>query len=153
MATWAEFEAADADLAARVRAIFTARKHHTLATLRRDGSPRVSGIEVAFRDDGQLVLGMMPGSRKQADVGRDGRVALQALSDDPPADDQASWRGDAKLSGTVTELAPRDDDEPPGPRFGLDITEAVLTHLNEAADLLVVESWHPARGTRVISRT
>ena len=152
MATWAEFEAQAPGLSARVRAIFSARKHHTLATVRRDGSPRVSGIEVAFRDDGQLVLGMMPGSRKAADVERDGRVALQALSDDPPENDQASWGGDAKVSGVVVSLAERPGDEPPGPRFAIDIREVVLTHLNEAADLLVVDSWHPGRGLETLSR-
>ena len=153
MASWGDFAAAAPGLAGRVRAIFAARKHHTVATLRRDGSPRVSGIEVEFRDDGELVLGMMPGSRKLEDVTRDGRVALQALSDDPPADDQASWGGDAKLAGVARLLPARPDDQPPGDRFGIDITEVVLTHLNDAADLLVIESWHPDRGTETRSRT
>ena len=153
MATWAEFETAAPGLAGRVRAIFSARKHHTVATLRQDGSPRVSGIEVAFNDDGELVLGMMPGSRKLEDVTRDGRVALQALSDDPPDDDHASWQGDAKLAGVARLLPETPDDRPPGPRFGIDITEVVLTHLNHAADELVIESWHPGRGERTQSRT
>lgn len=146
MPAWSEVEKEAPQLAARVRAIFTARKHHTLATLRGDGSPRVSGIEVEFRDDGQMVLGMMEGSRKAADVARDARVAIQALSDDPPADDQASWTGDAKLAGEVVQLPPRPEDQPPGPRFGIDIHEVVLTHLDEAAEYLVIESWHAGRG-------
>ena len=152
MASWSDFEAAAPELAARVRAIFVARKHHTLATLRKDGSPRVSGIEVEFRADGHLVLGMMPGSKKAEDVIRDGRIAVQALSDDPPETDQASWRGDAKIGGILVVLAPRPEDQPPGTRFGIDILEAVHTHLNDAADALVIDSWHPGRGLQTRSR-
>ena len=152
MATWAEFESAAPELAARVRAIFAARKHHTVATLRKDGSPRVSGIEVEFRADGHLVLGMMPESKKAQDVMRDGRVAVHALSDDPPVAEQASWRGDAKIGGVVVLLAPRLEDQPPGPRFRIDIFEAVHTHLNDAADALVIDSWHPDRGLQTRSR-
>ncbi|HEV1996880.1 MAG TPA: pyridoxamine 5-phosphate oxidase, partial [Candidatus Dormibacteraeota bacterium] len=106
-----------------------------------------------FREDGEVVMGMMPGSRKAADVQRDARIAVQALSDDPPENDQASWRGDAKLAGAVVELAARPGDRPPGPRFGIDIREVVLTHLNVAADMLVVDSWHPDRGFESHSRT
>ena len=152
MASWSEFEAAAPELAARVGAIFAARKHHTLATLRKDGSPRVSGIEVEFRADGQMVLGMMPGSKKAEDVMRDGRIAVQALSDDAPETDQSAWRGDAKIGGVLVMLAPRPEEQPPGPRFGIDILEVVHTHLNDAADMLVIDSWHPGRGLQTRSR-
>jgi hypothetical protein len=37
-------------------------------------------------------------------------------------------------------------EEPPGPRFWLDIREVVLTRLNDTAELLQIESWHPNRG-------
>ncbi|HML00483.1 MAG TPA: hypothetical protein VK428_09860 [Acidimicrobiales bacterium] len=60
MTTWAEFEAAEPAFAGRVRALFEAHKHHTMATIRRDGSPRISGTEVRF-EDGEMVLGMMAG--------------------------------------------------------------------------------------------
>jgi hypothetical protein len=63
MASWRDFVAAAPELAHRVRQCFAIRKHATLATLRRDGSPRISGNEVDFADD-RLYLGMMPGSRK-----------------------------------------------------------------------------------------
>lgn len=45
MARWSELEAAEPDLAASARKLFDAHKHKVLATLRRDGSPGVSGIE------------------------------------------------------------------------------------------------------------
>src|SRR5438128_2406736 len=69
MASWAEFEAAEPEFAARVRKLMSTRKHLTMATLRRDGSPRISGTEVEFAD-GQLRLGSMPGAMKALDLRR-----------------------------------------------------------------------------------
>jgi hypothetical protein len=60
MASWGEFAAAEPEFAERVLERFTLRKHSTLATLRHDGSPRISGTEVSF-DGGELWLGMMRG--------------------------------------------------------------------------------------------
>ncbi|MHB8509528.1 MAG: pyridoxamine 5'-phosphate oxidase family protein [Candidatus Dormibacteria bacterium] len=151
MAHWAEFEAAEADLAASVKSILTSRKHHTLATLRKDGSPRVSGLEVAFNDD-DVVGGIMPGSLKLTDVRRDSRVAIHALSEDPPEDNQGAWKGDAKLAGRIVEQAVGPEDQPPGALFWLDITEVALTHLDSAATQLEIESWHPGRGREVKRR-
>jgi hypothetical protein len=89
-----------------------------LATLRRDGSPRVSGIEVEFTD-GELVMGMMPGSVKAQDLRRDPRLSLHAASEDPPHD-ASRWLGDAKISGRAVEVgAPADEDEP-AHRFKVD---------------------------------
>ena len=48
MATWNDVEREEPAFAARVRARFDAGKHKTIATLRADGSPRISGIEVGF---------------------------------------------------------------------------------------------------------
>jgi len=119
--------------------------------LRRDGSPRISGIEVEFRD-GEVVLGMMPGSRKLADIRCDPRLTIQAQSADPPEDNPAVWAGDAKLSGRAVER-PTEGEHPPGSRFSVDIEEVVLTHLDAGATELVVESWHLDRGLVVQSRT
>ena len=82
MTSWDEVEAAAPELAGRARAAFDAHKHKLLATLRRDGSPRISGIEATFAD-GELWLGMMPGSRKALDLRRDPR--LPVLAADKPA--------------------------------------------------------------------
>jgi hypothetical protein len=73
VASWAEFETASPDLASRVRALLASRKHLTMATLRRDGSPRISGTEIEFAD-GQLRIGSMPGAVKALDLRRDPRV-------------------------------------------------------------------------------
>jgi len=147
MASWAEFASAEPALASRVRQRFDIRKHKTLATLRKDGSPRISGIEVEFAD-GELFLGMMPGSRKLDDLERDPRLALHSPTDDPPPGDPRGWPGEAKLAGFAREVVFTNSPVEGGRRFRVDIAEAVLTHLNDAGDQLVIESWHPGEGTQ-----
>ncbi len=145
MARWEEFVAVDPEFAAHVRRCFAIRKHATVATLRRDGSPRISGTEVEFAEDGEVYLGMMPGSVKARDLRRDARLALHSPSLDPPEDisDASSWLGDAKLAGIAVEVSdPTSTDEPH--RFRIDITELVVTTVE--GDRLVIRSWHPDRG-------
>src|SRR4051812_46440735 len=98
MARWDDVAAAEPDFAERVRQVFEAHRHRTLATLRKDGSPRISGIEMEFAD-GEVWLGMMPDSLKARDLRRDPRLAVHSASEDPPADDPSAWPGDAKLAG------------------------------------------------------
>ena len=74
MAAWKDVEQAEPEFAARVRRLFEAGRHKTIATLRADGSPRISGIECEFAD-GELRFGSMPGARKGADLRRDPRFA------------------------------------------------------------------------------
>ncbi|MGB8962209.1 MAG: pyridoxamine 5'-phosphate oxidase family protein [Pseudonocardiaceae bacterium] len=144
MTSWTDFAAAQPDLARRVKQCFAIRKHATLATLRRDGSPRISGIEVDFDDDG-LYLGMMPGSLKALDLRRDPRLALHCPTEDTPPDDPGSWLGDAKVAGRAIEtFGSAGVDE--AHRFLLDILEVVHTRVSSSGDLLVIESWHPDRG-------
>ena len=159
MASWAEIEAAAPELAARARASFDAHKHKVLATLRRDGSPRISGIEASFAD-GQLWLGMMPGSRKALDLRRDPRLALHSPSVDPPEDDPGGWAGDAKLSGravevddpAVLERMGAGDQAGEAHLFRVDITELVHTRVGEPADHLVIELWREGQGLRTMQR-
>jgi hypothetical protein len=151
MARWADFTAEAPTLAAQIRERFEIRKHKTLATLRRDGSPRISGIEVEFID-GDIVLGMMPGSLKLRDLERDPRLALHSPTNDPPPGNPPAWSGEAKLAGHAVEVDFPDSPVAGGRRWRIEIQEAVYTHLNEAGDQLVIESWHPGRGTHRIER-
>ncbi|MDA8185866.1 MAG: pyridoxamine 5'-phosphate oxidase [Actinomycetota bacterium] len=149
MSTWNIFAAAEPDLARRVRDLFTAHKHHTMATLRKDGSPRISGTEVAFADDG-LALGIMAGALRALDLRRDARIALHSSTADPD-DDPTLWPGDAKISGTASEVEGHDG--PPGShRFLINLTEVVITRVGTPADHLVIEAWHPAQGLRRVER-
>ena len=98
MASWTEFAAAAPDLAKRVQERLDAHRHKTIATLRADGSPRISGTEAVIQD-GELTIGSMWQAQKARDLQRDPRFALHSGSDEP--DD---WHGDAKLAGVVEEL-------------------------------------------------
>jgi Pyridoxamine 5''-phosphate oxidase. len=147
MASWTEFKAAAPEFAARVRSSMTSRKQLTMATLRRDGSPRISGTEVEFAN-GQLQIGSMPRAVKALDLQRDPRVAIHGPTEDPPSGAPAAWKGEAKIAGTASEV----ESGGPAHRFVIDIHEAVITHLNEAGDRLVVEAWSPARGLRTFER-
>jgi len=147
MASWAEFEQAEPALASRVRALLESRKHLTMATLRQDGSPRISGTEIQIVD-GRLQIGSMPGAVKALDLMRDPRVAIHGPTTDPPEERPAGWVGEAKVAG----VARQEDSGDTSHRFVIDITEVVITRLNEAGDRLVIESWHPARGYRLRDR-
>jgi hypothetical protein len=147
---WRDVEQAEPEFAQRVRTLFDAHRHKTLATLRADGSPRISGIEAAF-EDGELVLGSMLNARKGADLRRDPRFALHSATVDPVEGSEAQWPGEAKISGRMIAAGPITEG-PDGDRFHADIAEVVHTHLNEAATMLVVEWWTPAHGLRRIER-
>jgi hypothetical protein len=148
MASWHEIEAEAAEFAAKVRARFDAGTNKTLATLRSDGSPRISGSEAVF-EDGEFKFGMMPGSMKLLDVRRDPRVALHSPTLEPPAGAPQDWPGDAKMSGRAVEIEPpADHPYPDSGHFRLDISEVVLTYVGDPADHLVIESWHEGRGHR-----
>jgi hypothetical protein len=136
--------AAEPEFADHARRTFTVRKHATLAALRRDGSPRISGTEVQFDvDAGEIYLGMMPGSLKALDLRRDPRLALHCPTVDTPEDDPSSWLGDGKIAGEAVEVSdPARVDE--AHRFRIEVTEVVLTSV--APPHLLIQHWHPGRG-------
>ena len=148
--SWRDVERAEPEFAQRVRALFDAHRHKTLATLRTDGSPRISGIETVF-EDGELVFGSMPNARKGADLRRDPRFAVHSATVDPVEGAEAQWPGEAKISGRAVAAGPVTEG-PDGDRFVADIAEVVHTHLDEQARLLVVEWWTPTQGLRRIDR-
>jgi hypothetical protein len=149
MASWGELRGEVPEFAARVQAAFTRNRHMTLATLRRDGAPRISGTEIEFDGD-DVFVGMMPGSRKARDLLRDPRVAIHGPTSDPPEENR-DWVGEGKVAGRAVEI-PTDDPGAEGHRFRIDVDEVVLTHLNDAGNRLVIESWHPGRGIEVVER-
>jgi hypothetical protein len=151
---------ATADQAARVRARFEASGLGFLATVRADGSPRITGIEPFF-GLGELWLGSMPGARKGADLRRDGRLALHAAT----ADKQVS-EGDAKVAGravlvddpatqaAVGGILAGDGGEHPEPGtydlFRVELGE--LGFLRPEGDHLVIEWWSEGSGYRRVDR-
>jgi hypothetical protein len=143
MPSWSKFEQQAPELAERVRARLDAHKHKTIATIRRDGSPRISGTETEFKD-GELWIGSMWQALKARDLQRDPRFALHSGSDDP-----ADWSGDAKLAGVAEEIV---DPERTSHLFRLDLDEVSTVELDDARKSLVIEVWTPARGVRTMNR-
>ncbi len=143
MALWSAFQADSPALAATVRERFDAGVNKTIATIRDDGAPRISGTEVVIGDGG-VTIGVMPGSMKLLDIERDPRVAIHGPTIDPPADNPSGWAGEAKLAGRLSRIEPPPGSIAEGVYFELDIVEAVVTSVS--GDDLVIESWHPVRG-------
>ncbi|MDQ2649355.1 MAG: pyridoxamine 5'-phosphate oxidase family protein [Actinomycetota bacterium] len=154
MVSWKDVVAAEPELAARVQALFDAGRHKTIATLRADGSPRISGIECEF-EDGELRFGSMGGARKSADLARDPRLALHGPTFHPEEGKESEWPGEAKIAGVAVPAGPvilEEGEEHDGDAFTVDISEVVITALDDAATMLVVESWTPGRGLRRVER-
>ena len=156
MASWRDLVEAEPAFAEQVRIAFDRHRHKTIATLRRGGAPRISGIEADFVGD-DLWFGGMADSRKVLDLLRDPRFALHSGSDDPP-----EWTGDAKVAGIAEHVTDPEQiadlvgatGEGPGAAsyFRADLCEVVLTRLGEPADHLVIESWHEGRGLHRVER-
>jgi pyridoxamine 5'-phosphate oxidase-like protein len=144
MASWSEVERQAPELAAAAKGYFDKHKHKTLATLRQDGSPRISGTEMEIAD-GELTFGSMWRGVKALDLLRDPRFALHSGSDEP--DD--GWTGDAKVAGRAEEVART---EGRSHTFRADITELVVVHMGEPSDHIVIESWHEGRGITTLRR-
>ena len=153
MSSWSEIEAEAPELATLARQFFDAHGHKTIATLRRDGSPRISGTELMFAE-GNVWLGSMWEARKALDLQRDPRYALHSGSDEPDA-----WRGDTKIAGVAEEITDPQRiaaimPNPPGPAhlFRLDVSELVVVRIGEPADHIVVDAWHEGRGVTSAKR-
>jgi hypothetical protein len=155
VSAWKAVEEAEPDFARRVRALFDAGRHKTIATVRADGSPRISGIECEFVD-GDLRFGSMNGARKGADLRRDPRFALHGPTFHPMEGHEGDWPGEAKIAGRARRVGPvvADDssEQGDGELFVADITEVVITRLNAEATRLVIESWTPGRGLLTVER-
>ncbi len=155
MPAWQVIEEAEPEFARRVRRLLDAGRHKTIATLRADGSPRISGIECEFAD-GVLRFGSMIGARKGADLKRDPRFALHGPTFHPDEGHESDWPGEAKIAGRAIPAGVTNADgaseQPDGEMFVADITEVVITGLNAEATKLVVESWTPQRGLRRVER-
>ena len=149
-ASWAEFERADAELAQRVRERLESHRHVVMATLRTDGSPRLSGMEAPVRS-GHLWLAMSPDSVKVTDLRHDPRFSMHSA---PDAEHLPG--GDARVEGVAVEAdesqtaefvaGHRHHIENPSKMalFTAMIQRAVLVRVCD--DRLLIESWTPEAG-------
>jgi hypothetical protein len=167
--TWLEFSEAEPELAAAVRAAFDADRHAVLATLRRDGSPRVSGVEPVFYE-GDVWLFVMPGSVKSADLQHDPRCALHSATSERrcgrhnPAGAATLLADDAKITGravvadpaasarlldflrTHTDLPPASSPE----LLRIDLDEVSTVRATE--DAATIHSWRAGQPARTRHR-
>ncbi|MEV0252465.1 pyridoxamine 5'-phosphate oxidase family protein [Nocardia sp. NPDC050712] len=162
MTIWSEF----VQEAPKIAAVFERRHQATghlcmLATVRADGSPRISPIEPRVFE-GMLVLAGMPNTTKFKDLERDPHFCLHTATVDPMVGD-----GDAKLFGTVTDLPDKRLHE----RFaqalfdesGFDIRGQEFDHfyvadltgascIELAEEKLAITIWKPGQGERVVRK-
>jgi hypothetical protein len=152
--SWADFAKVEQEFAAMVRARFAMYRHHVLGTLRKDGSPRLSGLEGDFRWD-DMWLGLMAGSLKARDLRRDPRFSMFAN----PGEGAEMAAGDVRVSGRAVEVV---DDEliaryagesgapQPFHLFRVDLTE--VSSMSVEGDEMVLRVWHPGTALRTIRR-
>jgi hypothetical protein len=157
MISFAELLQAAPEVAEPIQRRIEATGLALVGTIRADGSPRVSPIEVLVRD-GRLQLGMMPGSRKAVDVGRDPRVCLLT-----PVADKDDLGGEGKLFGALRRLDDPDEvaalfaaategtdwdatDLDGSPAFEVLVSAAAWQRVED--DAFVTSSWDPRRGVR-----
>jgi general stress protein 26 len=157
MATWNDVEAAAPELAAAVRELIEAHTHLTIATLRKDGAPRISGIEAQFLE-GDLWFGSMPDALKARDLQRDPRFALHSGTGDA-----SDWQGDAKVAGRAEEITDPErmkevfeamghPQSGPSHLFRAELNEVSTVRLGEPADHLVIDSWREGEEPKRIRR-
>jgi hypothetical protein len=96
--TWGAFAAAAPELAARGRTLLFQFGVGLafLATVRRDGAPRVHPVCPVLSGDRLHVL-VTPESPKRRDLARDGRFALQSFPEPKPSGDEFYVAGRARL--------------------------------------------------------
>jgi hypothetical protein len=161
MTTFREFQTSAPEIADRIADRLRTTGIGLLGTVRRDGSPRVSPIEVTLQGDG-LFVGMMPGSAKCDDVLRDPRVCLLT-----PVADREDLGGEGKLFGRLeritdparaaavltgaAEAAGLDADAlGDSPMFELDVTAAAWQYADVTAESFHTLSWRA--GTAAVRR-
>ncbi|HEX2221122.1 MAG TPA: pyridoxamine 5'-phosphate oxidase family protein [Candidatus Limnocylindria bacterium] len=150
---WSDFAAIAPQLAARGETLLTARSLALLATLRRDGSPRVSPIEPAFAS-GRLLVGAMSWSQKATDLRRDPRFSLHS-----PVTDVQGSEGEFQLFGRAERVVDEGllsaaPDAWWGTHpdradvFALDVEEAVLVTWDLERSEMTVARWTASTGVR-----
>ncbi|PKB66094.1 MAG: hypothetical protein BZY81_08005 [SAR202 cluster bacterium Io17-Chloro-G4] len=99
MLSWRNFSDLEPDLATLGEEIIERTGMVMLGTLRKDGSPRISPVEVLF-SEGQLYLGMMWRSKKALDLLRDPRCTVHSATSN-----RDGSQGDFKVFGKAVPVS------------------------------------------------
>jgi nitroimidazol reductase NimA-like FMN-containing flavoprotein (pyridoxamine 5'-phosphate oxidase superfamily) len=105
MLSWAQFATEEPRIAQYAQERFAATGLCLVATIRRNGHPRVSPVEPLLHG-GELYLGMMWRSRKAQDLLRDPRCAVNSI-----VSDREGTEGEVKLYGRAREVNDADERE------------------------------------------
>jgi hypothetical protein len=152
---WAEFEQQQPHLAAVGRQRLIGPGVLLVATIRRDGTPRLSPVE-PFVMDGDLLLAMLWQSRKATDLMRDPRVLVHSI-----VTSRDGGEGEFKLRGTAqseddpllqhryaTSVAANLGWQPESGKFHLfsiDIVDVVYIRYDDATGDQFLTAWPPGR--------
>jgi hypothetical protein len=141
MPSWDEFERAAPQLAAAARERIERHGFMLLGSIRRDGTPRISPVEVRLVH-GELAMCFLRSSTKAVDVRRDPRVVLHSPvvhSDDP--NEELKLRGrlaqvtdPALVQAAALWTAPPDFDV-----FALDVASVALVEWSRGR--MTVQRW------------
>jgi hypothetical protein len=114
-----------------------------MATVRRDGWPRVHPVGPFALRDGRLVVTMYPTSPKAHDIRRTGRYALHG-----PAEDTEGGGGEVLVTGTAVEAEPTEADNAKGYIVFELLVGEVLATTYDAADNFrpIRRRWSVAEG-------
>jgi hypothetical protein len=150
---WRDMEVGAPQIARLGMARFDATRLAMLATVRGDGSPRVSPVE-PYLADGCLLVGAMAWSGKAADLCCDPRYALHSAVTDPD-----SGEGELKLYGRAARASPALRSEAAGAWwsgqsadkavvFVLGIDQALFVGWDTEHGVMTVHRWSPQGGYR-----
>ena len=160
---WADFERAAPELAALGRERIERFGFVFIASLRKDGGPRVNPVE-AHLVEGELTHAMMKGSVKALDLLRDARAYLHT----PILDAELGRPGEFKLRARALSVADdrlraaiadtvekRGGWRPPDDWhfFTIDIESAAFHDYDQQEDVHLVKRWTPERGYEAFTRT
>lgn len=154
---WREFERAAPELARLGRERFERTHVALIATLRIDGSPRISPIEPVFAM-GHLLLGAME-SPTARDLRRDARCALHSsVSDINGCEGEFKLHGRAEPVDAETRAGDYDawwNQFPPDRAtvFYMKLESAPFVAWDTAAGVLDVTSWSRIRGVKTDRRS
>jgi hypothetical protein len=150
VATWAEFAAAEPDLAAFGQERMKGRIVYQ-ATLRVDGGPRVHPVS-PWLGAGLLCVSFRDTSPKMREVARDPRYALHTAQ---PWEDHAGDHGEFMVRGRLERIPPSHPAVTARPgrppyrlvHYACSIEEAVATEYSDD-ELPVYRRWRPAEPPR-----
>jgi hypothetical protein len=167
MASFGEIARIEPDLAERVQAVLTSATNAVLGTIRRDGSPRLSGADPYFHND-ELRIWSMPGARKGQHLRRNPAVAVHSIPwDSRKLRDGAADVGlaDARVTGRAVLVDDPGDHasfrawlraersaEPPDDwdLFTIDIDAMAVVFVDDGR--LAVDQWSADDGRRATRR-